>query len=62
MEDAKEKLDKLLVTPRKNTGKLADWTSGTIDRCLDIIYNNREAEKWYRNYNTYRNNIYKPKY
>jgi glycosyltransferase involved in cell wall biosynthesis len=62
MEDAKEKLGKLLVTPRKNVGKLADWTSGTIDRCLDIIYNNREAEKWYRNYNTYRNNIYKPKY
>ena len=61
LDDAVYKLN-LLLNTQVNIGKLSDWTSGTIDRCLDIIYNNKEAEKWYRNYNTYRNNIYKPKY
>jgi len=61
LDDAVFKLNRLLHE-QVNVGKLSDWTSGTIDRCLDIIYNNQEAEKWYRNYNTYRNNIYKPKY
>jgi hypothetical protein len=65
MEDAKEKLDKLLVTPRKNMGKLSDWTSGTIDRCLDIMFPDAEFDlsyQWYRGTNDYRNYTRESKY
>jgi len=65
MEDAKEKLDKLLVTPRKNMGKLSDWTSGTIDRCLDIMFPDAEFDlsyQWYRGANDYRNYTKESKY
>jgi hypothetical protein len=59
MDDALVKLDHLLKSPRKNIGKLSKWTSGTIDRCLDIILGDG---KWYRNVNTYRNFTSETKY
>lgn len=37
IQDAESKLIHLLNNPRKNLGKLSDWTDKTIDRCLDIM-------------------------
>jgi hypothetical protein len=59
MDDAVTKLEHLLNTPRKNLGKLSQWTSGTIDRCLDIILG---ENKWNRSHNDYRNYISESKY
>jgi len=65
MDDAIEKLDKLLLAPRKNMGKLSDWTSGTIDRCLDIMFPSSEFDssgEWYRSLNNYRSYVAESKY
>lgn len=61
-DDAIFKLHSLLNEPRKNIGKLSSWTSHTIDRCLDIMYNDAAAQKWNRNSNTYRNHTAQTKY
>ena len=58
-EDATWKLECLLVQPRNNLGKLADWTDGTIDRCLDIILG---SDHWRRNDSDYRNYVSESKY
>jgi len=58
-EDAIWKLECLLVQPRNNLGRLADWTDGTIDRCLDIILGN---DHWRRNGIDYRNYTSENKY
>jgi len=58
-EDMKAKLNYLLYNERKNLGRLADWTSGTIDRCLDIILG---ESHWQRNGNDYRNYLSEQKY
>ena len=60
MDDVIAKLNRLMYEPRKNIGKLSDWTSGTIDRCLDIMYGN--AEEWYRNTKDYRKHVPTSKY
>jgi hypothetical protein len=60
MDDVVVKLNRLMYEPRKNIGKLSDWTSGTIDRCLDIMFGN--AEEWYRNTKDYRKHVSTPKY
>jgi len=60
MEDVKNKLDHLLVKPRKKMGQLSNWTTGTIDRCIDIMIDG--SEKWYRNTKDYRNNVSESKY
>ena len=60
MEDVKNKLDHLLVKPRKKMGQLSNWTSGTIDRCIDIMIDG--SETWYRNTKDYRNNVPGAKY
>ena len=60
MEDAADKLDRLLDAPHKDIGKISDWTSGTIDRCLDIMDGN--GEQWNRNSNRYRDEVAKRKY
>jgi glycosyltransferase involved in cell wall biosynthesis len=65
MEDAIAKLDRLMVTPRKRMGELSKWTSGTIDRCLDIMFtdmNNDSAAPWYRGNYDYRNFTKESKY
>lgn len=60
IEDACQKLDKLLIKPRKNMGKLSEWTSGTIDRCIDIMF--AENSHWYRGRKDYRNYVSESKY
>jgi len=60
MEDACQKLDKLLVKPRARMGMLSDWTTGTIDRCLDIMFDSNEA--WFRGNKKYRNYVSESKY
>jgi len=60
MDDVIVKLNRLMYEPTKNIGKLSDWTSGTIDRCLDIMFGN--AEEWYRNTKDYRKHVSTSKY
>ena len=60
MDDACQKLDKLLVNPRKRMGQLSNWTTGTIDRCLDIMFDRND--RWYRNGKNYRNYVSESKY
>jgi hypothetical protein len=60
-EDATNKLECLLETPRNGIGTLAIWTSGTIDRCLDIMLG-LDNGKWNRNQSNYRNHTSETKY
>jgi hypothetical protein len=60
MDDACQKLDPLLVKPRKRMGQLSNWTSGTIDRCLDIMFG--KNDHWFRNTKNYRNYVPETKY
>jgi len=60
-EDAIEKLNKALSEPNNNLGKLSDWTSGTIDRCLDIMMDHDDGRS-FRNYVKYREHITHAKY
>ena len=60
-EDATNKLECLLETPRNGIGTLANWTSGTIDRCLDIMLG-LDNGKWNRNQSNYRNHTSETKY
>jgi len=65
MEDAIQKLNKLINNPRKNMGKLSNWTSGTIDRCLDIMFPSPEFDtsgEWYRSLTNYRSYVSESKY
>lgn len=62
MDDAIFKLNTLLFQQRKNIGKLSDWTSGTIDRCLDIILNTGSYNTLYRGNSDYRNYTSETKY
>ena len=60
--DAYDKMFNLLNKPRNNLGKLSDWTSGTIDRCIDIMLNNEDSEQWWRGKTDYRNETARAKY
>jgi hypothetical protein len=60
-EDATNKLECLLESPRNGIGTLANWTSGTIDRCLDIMLG-LDNGKWNRNQSSYRNHTSETKY
>ena len=59
-QDADNKLIRLLNSPRQNLGKLSEWTNGTIDRCLDIMYS--KTDLWYRGGIRYRNHVTESKY
>jgi glycosyltransferase involved in cell wall biosynthesis len=59
-DDAVFKLNTLLYNERTNLGKLSDWTSGTIERCLDIMF--EDNAKWYRNGKDYRDHVPAAKY
>jgi len=59
-QDASHKLDALLYTPSQNMGQISDWTSGTIDRCIDIMEGN--GEQWNRNTHRYRDEVARRKY
>ena len=50
--DIVNKLGPLLEAPSPNMGKISDWTSGTIDRCLDIMEG--KGEQWNRSGKDYR--------
>ena len=60
VEDAGNKLDKLLEGPHKDMGKISDWTSATIDRYIDIMQGN--GEQWKRDDNRYRDHVAVNKY
>ena len=59
-EDATAKMHQLLAEPHKDLGKISDWTTGTIDRYIDIMQGN--GEQWNRNSNRYRDEVAKRKY
>ena len=59
-DDAINKLQKLLVQPHKDMGKISDWTSATIDRYVDIMMGN--GEQWRRDTNRYRDYVAERKY
>jgi len=58
--DAIQKLEKLLVEPHQNKGKISDWTDGTIDRIIDILTGT--GETWNRSNNNYRTRLLENKY
>lgn len=60
MEDAYRKMIQLLREPHANNGKICHWTSGTVDRCIDIMQGN--GEEWRRDGNRYRDHVAESKY
>jgi len=60
IEDALNKLDRLLENPHPDMGKISDWTDGTIDRTLDIIEGH--GERWKRMSVDYRKYTRESKY
>ena len=58
--DAMEKINKSLLSPSENIGKISDWTDGTIDRMIDIMQGN--GEQWLRSGNRYRDHVSEGKY
>ena len=59
-EDAINKLGPLLDAPHKDMGKISNWTSLTINRCIDIMQGN--GEEWNRDSNRYRDKAAEEKY
>jgi len=59
-QDAVNKMIRLLREPHRNIGKISEWTSGTMDRILDIMMN--QGEEWYRGGNRYRDYTSQSKY
>jgi len=60
IEDALDKLEKLLQKPSENMGKISAWTSGTADRIVDIIEG--KGEQWLRMSTDYRKHTHESKY
>ncbi len=60
IEDALDKLEKLLRAPHVNQGKISDWTNGTVDRILDIITG--QGEQWMRMNTDYRRHTHETKF
>ena len=60
IEDALDKLEKLLKKPSDNMGKISDWTDLTIDRICDIIEG--KGEQWLRMSIDYRKHTREAKY
>jgi hypothetical protein len=60
IDDAANKLEILLNSPSSRMGEISDWTSGTIDRCLDIM--DGIGEQWNRDTHRYRDEVAKRKY
>ena len=60
IEDALDKLEKLLKKPHENMGKISSWTDGTIDRICDIIEG--KGEQWLRMSTDYRKHTREAKY
>jgi glycosyltransferase involved in cell wall biosynthesis len=60
IDDALDKLEKLLKKPSENMGKISDWTDLTIDRICDIIEG--KGEKYLRMSTDYRKHNRESKY
>jgi len=60
MDDAVNKLQKLMQAPHHNMGLISDWNNGTIDRICDIIEGS--GEQWNRAGNRYRDHVAESKY
>ena len=60
MDDAVNKLYKLMDAPHSNMGKISDWNDGTIDRIIDIVTDN--GEQWRRDGVDYRQRTRENKY
>ena len=60
IDDAYEKLIKLVDRPHKDIGKISKWTSETIDRYIDIMQG--AGEQWRRDTNRYRDYVSENKY
>jgi hypothetical protein len=60
VDDAIQKLTKLLNTTHKNVGNISDWTDKTVDRICDIIEGN--GEQWLRMSTDYRKHTKETKY
>lgn len=60
LDDAIDKLEKLIKRPHVNMGKISDWNNGTIDRIVDIMQGN--GEQWLRDGVDYRKYTRESKY
>ncbi len=60
MDDAIEKMIRLVEHPSPDMGKISNWNDGTIDRICDIIEG--KGEQWNRSGNRYRDHVAKAKY
>jgi hypothetical protein len=60
IEDAMNKLEKLLQKPHANQGKISDWTNGTVDRIVDILQGS--GEQWRRMSTDYRKHTHESKF
>jgi hypothetical protein len=60
LDDAIDKLHRLLNDPHRNMGRISDWTDGTIDRIVDILEG--KGERWKRMSTDYRRHTHESKY
>jgi hypothetical protein len=60
IEDALDKLEKLLQKPHANQGRISDWTNGTVDRIVDILQG--QGEQWLRMSTDYRKHTHTSKF
>jgi hypothetical protein len=60
VNDALDKLSRLLTHPNANMGKISDWNDGTIDRTVDILEG--KGEQWLRMSTDYRKHTHESKY
>ena len=60
IDDALDKLEKLLKKPSDSMGKISDWTDLTVDRICDIIEG--KGEQWLRMSTDYRKHTREAKY
>jgi hypothetical protein len=60
LNDALDKLSKLLTHPNANMGKISDWNDGTIGRTVDILEGT--GEQWLRMSTDYRKHTHESKY
>jgi len=60
INDALDKLSRLLTHPNGNMGKISDWNDGTIDRTVDILEG--RGEQWLRMSTDYRKHTHESKY
>jgi len=63
IDDAEQKLYRLLQRPHHNMGLISDWTNGTVDRIVDIVTSSDPTRSiWYRGDNRYRDHVAPAKY